>query len=744
MTVPEILHLLLAYQDVDMQIQKIQERRSEYDNEEKSAKKKLLLKKNAKDESLKQKRLLAHQREEIEYEINKIQDTIRQLSLDLNKVRTNKEYKILLGRIESLKNKKTEMEDQWSKIMEQEENFKKEVDNKELDLLEEESQYEQTVKEIKEKQKSLDDQIVVLQQSLAEIEKELGPEGSGFLLYYKRLRARLNQPVVEIKNGTCSGCNIKVPTSLLCDSLKFEGMVTCDRCGRIVFSTTGIIRCKISSMEIENVKLRLPPLIQLYCKDGDIIKLFDFWNISYDVKIEDGYIIRVGDIFNNYKLLEGDYIFIQEISREEKSYRLTPELISEKEVYKILSILESVDKEYVDLNYIINSVMREKADIFGFLLIKGELRRKILEDPRFVIFGDRIKIRKAKSIIITQISGKQKQNVRVSSHIDGIEARFRLTEEALKEGYYIVGRNLRAIFENFEDECYITIITYVDSEIKCSFSKRSWSVNGLSQWYKDNDLSVGDIVYLKLDDEKEKKFRIYTDWRRDIDKLREEIIAKGGKVSPEGILSHKEIIYIVLTTVGRELHYRDIYTRAQEIQSVKIVSIIGTLSRYNRRIFVNTGKGHWGLLDWYPELVNKQKDIIQRGKEITPGHEDIMTDEELWKAIAEIETHDLVYETLKRQKKDLFYEDIAKILGEMLKIDPQRLMEVSFLNPKDERFIRLDNGAWILKEFIEVPEEEEIPKTPVAICSRKKLLIGLLVALMIILVILGIYKFLNL
>jgi len=745
MTVSEILHLLLAYQDIDMQIQKIQERRLEYAEEKKFAEEKLLSKKNTKDEIVKQKRSLEHQKQENEYEITKIQDRIRQLNLELYKVRTNKEYKILLGRIESLKNQKTEMEDQLLKIMEQEEHFKKEADNKEFGLLEAEIQYNQTVKEIGEKQRGLDEQTIALKKSLVEIEKELEREGARFLSCYKKLREHLSQPIVEIKDGTCGGCNIKVPTSLLCDSLKFEEMVTCGTCGRIVFSTMGIISHVISSEEIENANLRLPPLIRLYCKDGDTVKLFDFWTAPWNVKIEAGYIIGVRDIFNKYKLFEGDRIFIQEVSREEKSYRITPELISEKDICKMLSALESSNRDYVDLNYLINFALREKADIFGFLLIKGELRRKILDDPRFDVFGDRIRIRKAKPVIITQIPEETKQEAQVSSRTGEIETGFKLTEEALEEGYYIVGGNLRPIFENFEDECYIIIITYVDSATRCSFSKKSWSINGLSQWYKDNDLSIGDTVYLKLEDEKERKFRVYTDWRKDIDKLREEIVVQGVDTLKGEMLSYEEIIYIVLIVVRRDLHYRDIYVRAQEIQPVKIASIIGTLSRCNRRIFINTGKGHWGLLDWHPELVSKQKDIIQSGKEVTPGHEDTITDEELWKAIAEIETHDLVYETLKRQKKDLFYEDIVKILGEMLKINPQRLMEVSFLNPKDERLVRLDNGAWILKEFIEMPKEEkEIPRVPIAISSRKKLLIGLLVALIIAFIILGIYKFLNL
>lgn len=595
-----------------------------------------------------------------------------------------------------------------------------------------------------EKQTGLDDQTSALRQSLDEIKKGLGREGVRFLSCYKRLRERFSQPVVEIKNEICSGCNIKVHTSLLCDSLKFEEMVTCSTCGRIVFSTTDVNSHIISSDEINDGKLELSPSLCLCCKEAGVLKVLDFWNVSRNVEIEDGYIKGIKDVFNLYKLDGGDRIFIQEVSREEKKYRITPELISEKDICKILSALESSNRDYVDLGDRINFALREKADIFGFLLIKGELRRKILDDHRFDVFGDRIRIRKVKPAIGANIQEEQKQEAPGVSHVNETETRFKLTEEALKEGYYIVGESLRFIFENFEDECYLKIITYIDSGTKCSFSKNSWSINGLSQWYKDNDLSIGDTVYLKLEDEKERKFRVYTDWRKDIDKIREEMMAQGSIAVSNNILSYMELIYIVLANTRRVLHYRDIYARAQEIQPVKILSIIGTLSRYNRRLFVNTGKGHWGLLDWHPEIVSKEK-AIQKGKEITSGREDSITDEELWKAIAEIEAHDLVYETLKRQKKDLFYEDIAKILGKMLKIDSQRLIEVSFLNPNDERLVRLDNGAWILKEFIGVQtKEEEVRNALSTMSSRNKLLIGILVALMVVLIILGIYKFLSL
>ena len=87
-------------------------------------------------------------------------------------------------------------------------------------------------------------------------------------------------------------------------------------------------------------------------------------------------------------------------------------------------------------------------------------------------------------------------------------------------------------------------------------------------------------------------------------------------------------------------------------------------------------------------------------------------EEALWRAIHEIEDHDLVYKLLKRTSGDMSYPDIARELAEMLNVSAEHLTETSFLNVQDERLLRLANGSWTLKEFVLPPTDEVEPVTP--------------------------------
>ncbi len=125
------------------------------------------------------------------------------------------------------------------------------------------------------------------------------------------------------------------------------------------------------------------------------------------------------------------------------------------------------------------------------------------------------------------------------------------------------------------------------------------------------------------------------------------------------------------------------------------------------------GGGKWGLAEW--KVVKDEKVIID--KEVKPSPEVVSTDDDLiWKAILEIEENDLVFKTLQHEGQPMFYEEISKKLAELLGVNVEQLMKTAFLNTKDERLQRLDNGAWALKEWV-------VPRPPIVIIVPRRAII---------------------
>ena len=57
-----------------------------------------------------------------------------------------------------------------------------------------------------------------------------------FLRRYQRIRRRFNDAVVLAEDGTCRGCNVKVPPQVYINLLKGQELMNCPNCQRIMFN----------------------------------------------------------------------------------------------------------------------------------------------------------------------------------------------------------------------------------------------------------------------------------------------------------------------------------------------------------------------------------------------------------------------------------------------------------------------------------------------------------------------------
>ena len=59
--------------------------------------------------------------------------------------------------------------------------------------------------------------------------------GKPLLGKYERLRARYKRAIVPVKDDTCLGCFMRLPTYLITHMKRDEQVITCESCGRILF-----------------------------------------------------------------------------------------------------------------------------------------------------------------------------------------------------------------------------------------------------------------------------------------------------------------------------------------------------------------------------------------------------------------------------------------------------------------------------------------------------------------------------
>lgn len=85
-------------------------------------------------------------------------------------------------------------------------------------------------------QKEKDDaaiDMLAADRKMEELEKRVNPT---LMNRYKRVRQHHNMPVVEVRDGKCSGCNMSLP-SLAIRRLVGEDMILeCENCGRLLFA----------------------------------------------------------------------------------------------------------------------------------------------------------------------------------------------------------------------------------------------------------------------------------------------------------------------------------------------------------------------------------------------------------------------------------------------------------------------------------------------------------------------------
>lgn len=263
------------------------------------------------------------------------------------------------------------------------------------------------------------------------------------------------------------------------------------------------------------------------------------------------------------------------------------------------------------------------------------------------------------------------------------EVSFTLTNGALSSGYIKVSSDLLKIMYYYGIGSNVTFVCYGDYEIKgvLDESKKRISGQEIKSWYEENRLHEKDRVYIKCPEKFGRPLRLYT-----FHEIQKYLRGEEVEDTSEKIYL-RENIYQVLKSENVYLHYKQIKDKIVERigGEVELSSIAGTLSHESHlfRRFLPS-RGIWGLTEWS----EKQMEIDKTSLLLAIGEED-------W-----------VYRALKDISQPLQTKEIAQEIANRFVISPKELLEITFINPTDVRLVKLKDGSWGLKEWVEGWEEE--------------------------------------
>jgi hypothetical protein len=168
-----------------------------------------------------------------ELDLKEAEGRIKKLEVQLNTVKTNKEYAAFQHEILGLKADKSRIEDEILKMFEQSEQQQKEI--KQLA-----AKAEDAASAVRERKKAMetalqdaDARIARVQKERAELSEKIPP---GFRNPYERLLKRSDgRAMAACRNYVCSGCRMSLTTNIVSLLMGGDKLVFCQSCGRILY-----------------------------------------------------------------------------------------------------------------------------------------------------------------------------------------------------------------------------------------------------------------------------------------------------------------------------------------------------------------------------------------------------------------------------------------------------------------------------------------------------------------------------
>lgn len=176
----------------------------------------------------------------LENEVNTLDQRVEQYRRQMNSAKTNKEYSSLLVEMNTLKTKKSKVEEQALERMTRADALRQETAAMEQKVQEQTQNHQKARDQLEQRQAEVGDRLDALKEQRAEAAAEVPPEP---LAIFERLAETLDgeamAPVIEAdrRNSefSCGGCYMQLPMERVNQLISRDTLVRCDSCHRILY-----------------------------------------------------------------------------------------------------------------------------------------------------------------------------------------------------------------------------------------------------------------------------------------------------------------------------------------------------------------------------------------------------------------------------------------------------------------------------------------------------------------------------
>ncbi len=170
---------------------------------------------------------------EKESELKQGQEKLKRAKDRLLEVKTNKEYQAILTEIETIGQANGKIEEDILVLYDRIDEKKVQLKTHEKDFQTGRNDYERERKDIEEALASIDGAFEEQQKKFDGVVVGLAPD---VRRRYEMIKGRRNGlAVVGARKGICMGCNMNIPPQLYNDLLKYEQLICCPNCNRIIY-----------------------------------------------------------------------------------------------------------------------------------------------------------------------------------------------------------------------------------------------------------------------------------------------------------------------------------------------------------------------------------------------------------------------------------------------------------------------------------------------------------------------------
>lgn len=163
--------------------------------------------------------------------VERLKGLISQSKEKITQIANNKEYFAVLKELEHNQKMLEKNEVELLGLIEEIDSIKEQIAENENELKAKEDEMAQEEKAISDKIAALERKIKAGDKGRQAKMKEISDV---VLRRYQRIRRRFNDSVVLAEDGTCRGCNVKVPPQVYINLLKGQELMNCPNCQRIM------------------------------------------------------------------------------------------------------------------------------------------------------------------------------------------------------------------------------------------------------------------------------------------------------------------------------------------------------------------------------------------------------------------------------------------------------------------------------------------------------------------------------